>query len=221
MKKIIIHITALLALSCSLMAETKTAITEDGSTVILYQNGTWKTQINTESKKPGSFHFRKSNWGDSKEKVIESEDLEPKHDADGVLGFQAKIAGLDTILAYIFVENKLVRSKYIITEKHTNANDFISDYEKLKEALTRKYGTPDKDETFWKNDLYKDDYEDWGMALKVGHLVYLASWETTDTDIGLVLSGENYDISLQIEYTSKKLEALEDKKTEQEKMNAL
>ena len=220
MKKLI-QITILLAASCGLVAETRTAITEDGDTVILFQDGTWKTQVNKESNDSKSSHFRKVRWGDSKEKVKESEDLELMHDENGILGFQTKVAGLDTLVAYIFVQNKLVRSKYIITEKHTNANDFIYDYKKLKEALTQKYGTPDDDETFWKNDLYKDDYEDWGMALKIGHLVYISNWKTPDTEISLVLSGENYDIDLQIEYFSKKLEALEDQKAEQEKMDVL
>jgi hypothetical protein len=222
MKKINSIIVAMLIGLLSVQAKETTAITENGTAVILNEDGTWKLK-QAEAKKVDSsdFHFRKSRWGFSKEKVKQSETEEPVVEKDDVLGYKAQVAGLDVLIAYIFVNDKLVRSKYVVVEKHTNANDFISDYDKLKNGLTRKYGNPDKDEKFWKNDLYKDDYANWGMALKVGHLVYLSSWETKETDIGIVLSGENYDVDLQVEYSSIALESLEDQKSEQSTMEAL
>jgi hypothetical protein len=222
MKKINLIILAFLVGSLLVNAKEMTAVREDGKTVILNQDGSWKLKkMETRPQNAQEFHFRKSRWGFTKRKVLLSEPEEPIHEKDDVVAYEGQIAGLDVWIVYIFVDDKLVRSKYVVVEKHTNANDFISDYEKLKSGLTRKYGEPDKDQNYWKNDLYKDNYDQWGMALKVGHLVYIASWNTDETDIGILLNGENYDISLAVEYTSTALESLENKKNEESTMNAL
>ena len=44
------------------------------------------------------------------------------------------------------------------------------------------------------------------MVISVGHLAYGNSWETPNTKISLMLSGDNYKIQLVLSYTSKELE---------------
>jgi hypothetical protein len=89
----------------------------------------------------------------------------------------------------------------------------------LKEFLVKKYGKPIKDSQLWKNDLYRDEYKDWGFAVSLGHLVYFADWETPNTHISLALYGENYEITLAIEYQSKKLKKLEEKEKEKKALD--
>jgi len=107
----------------------------------------------------------------------------------------------------------------VLVESHTNKNDFITDYNDFKKILTKKYGKPKQDETLWKNDLYKDDYSDWGTAISIGHLVYLSSWETQDTEINNILMGENFAISCIVEYTSKNLKEIEKKAQEKKALD--
>jgi len=108
--------------------------------------------------------------------------------------------------------NKLTRSKYVFEEEHSNLNDYIVDYGMLKGFLNKKYGNySNKDDAYWLNDLYKDDLQQRGFAISLGQLFYQSNWPTQKTNIDLLLSGENYKISLVIEYESKQFKNLEQK----------
>ena len=115
----------------------------------------------------------------------------------------------------------------MFTHSHSNENDYILDFNKLKEILTKKYGKPIEDERLWKNDLYRDDPQYWGFAISLGHLIYLATWETPATDttdttiITLLLNGENFEIMFCIEYLSKNLHKLEEKAIEKKSLEEL
>jgi len=165
--------------------------------------------------------FRKVNWGMSKSEVKQVETSELVQEETNSLAYRTDLAGFNALAGYIFAGDKLTRGKYVLLEDHSNKNDFISDYKKLKELLTKKYGNPDKDETIWKNDLYKDDYEDWGTAISIGHLIYYSTWKTERTELTLYLSGENYSISTVIEYQSVKLGDVETELREKEQLSEL
>lgn len=90
----------------------------------------------------------------------------------------------------------------------------------------KKYGAvPNSDgidgDMFWQNDLYQDDYQDWGMAVSCGHMSAFATWETPETDINLGLFGDNYEISLGVEYSSKELRSLTEQVSEQKHLDDL
>jgi len=166
------------------------------------------------------YDFRKTKWGMSIADVKSSEPLEVAKEDKNLLGYKTKVINKDVFIVYFFVDNQLVRARYVLAESHTNKNDFITDYNDFKNILIKKYGKPKKDETFWKKDLYKDDYSNRGMAISLGHLVYFSSWETQDTEINNVLMGENFDISCIVEYISKKLEEIEKKAKEKKALDA-
>ncbi|MBT7994202.1 MAG: hypothetical protein HN691_04955 [Bacteroidetes bacterium] len=148
------------------------------------------------------FTFRNSLWGMTKDEVLNSEKLPDPINKDDIIGYSSTIAGFDCFIFYIFIENKLVRSKYVFTQVHSNENDFISDYYSLKNILKEKYHDPSLDKIFWKNDLYKNDHDQWGFAISLGHLSYYSVWVTSRTKIYLYLTGENYKTKLEIEYVS-------------------
>jgi len=152
------------------------------------------------------YDFRKTNWGMSKEQVKTMEDKKPDFEADTWLGYFVTISGKDFRCFYSFLEDKLYKSGYSFTGKHTNKNHYITDYKNLKESLTKKYGKPKTDIVLWENDLFKNNKEKWGTAISIGHLLYRATWETPTTTIALALSGDNYEIGLNIYYESKELE---------------
>jgi hypothetical protein len=157
------------------------------------------------------FDFRQANWGMSKAEVRAVEKQESiDEDIGGVqeiIAYNAKIASFDSYLGYVFVKNKLSGAGYYIQQEHVNKNDYIDDYNKLKDLLTQKYGKPAIDEVLWKNPLYKDQKEDWGFAISVGDLVYIAFWDTPSTEISLSLEGDNYEINFYIRYVSKELKS--------------
>ena len=69
--------------------------------------------------------------------------------------------------------------------------------------MTNKYGTPAEDETLWRNNLFKDEPEQYGTALSIGHLVYYSSWNLEKTEISLFIEGDNFKVSHTLEYASK------------------
>ena len=164
-------------------------------------------------------NFRQTKWGMTKEQVKSSEPLKVSEERNDILGYKSSVINKDVFIIYFFAGNQLTRARYFLAESHTNKNDFIRDYKDFKKILTKKYGPSETEDKIWKNDLYKDDYSNWGMAISLGHLVYMSTWETEDTEIAAMLLGENYDVSCVVEYTSKNLKELEDKAKEQKAMD--
>jgi hypothetical protein len=164
--------------------------------------------------------FRQTTWGMNSSQIIASEGKQPEDQkASGSLQYLVyldEIANLHCHVLYVLAYDKLVHGMYQITETHTNNTDYLSDYNKLKEALLNKYGTPVKDIIDWKDDLYKSDPPHWGTAVAVGHMRMFTFWKTPRTEITLALFGDNFNISLGIDYSSKLLSFLE-KKAQDEK----
>ena len=128
--------------------------------------------------------------------------------------YSSKVATLSAFIGYYFVEDKLYSTRYIFNDKHSNKNDYVSDFKKINEILIDKYGEPDDTDTIWKNDLYKNRPQDYGLAVSIGHLVYYSSWKNDETTITLLLSGNNYKIQHNVQYVSKSLKSLVEKASE-------
>jgi tetratricopeptide (TPR) repeat protein len=169
--------------------------------------------------------FRIANWGDSKEIVMRKEGVPNIVDnIPNIYVFSDNIAGLPCTVLYSFSDNKLTMAKYIFDVKHSNDNAYIQDYEELVDLMTQKYGKPTsggKHNAVWLNDLFKDDYSRWGLAISCGELVFESAWDTDNTEILLQLRGENYSISLVIQYVSKHLSALRETMSNKKKMSGL
>lgn len=165
--------------------------------------------------------FRKAKWGDSKQTIMALEGEPDQYDTEKLYVFRSTLAGMSCDVAYIFTDDKLTMAKYLFCESHTNKNDYISDYRKLVRLLTEKYGEPSWNAPEWRNSLYKNDPEDYGFAVSLGHLTYSAGWFGDKTNVSIYLTGENYEISLVIQYVSKKFEQLRENKSKQQTLDYL
>jgi len=169
--------------------------------------------------------FRKALWGMSKKqaKKIEVSEFVKEYKMSGELKgldallYKADVAGLDCAIIYYFAENLLTRARYLITEEHASTNLYIDDFKNIKSQLTQKYGAPARDDAIWSNDLYKGDPSEYGMAASVGHLIYVAEWYPQETTIQLLLRGDNYKITLWVEYTGDDFREFEKKVREKAK----
>lgn len=146
------------------------------------------------------FTFRDTEWGMSKQQVINTEGRKPDYETDTILGYEGTITGFESLIGYYFVNGELYQGMYILSHQHTNKTDYIYDYNKIKKLLIDKYGQPTQDYIFWKDDLYRDDPDDWGMAIITGDLWYVSGWESNGTRIMLSLSGDNYEINFTLTY---------------------
>ncbi len=185
----------------------QSAISSSGQTVTLNEDGTWE-YVEQPAATPQKT-FRNTCWGMTRKRVKQAETNELLHEEDHYLLYRGKIADLDCCIVYCLVEDRLVRARYVVAEEHPDRNDYIYDYKKIKEALTLKYGKPADDQVVWSADLYKEDDDDWGVSVSLGHLVFGSDWSTDSTDILLMLCGEHYEISFVVEYSSQKLRPFE------------
>ena len=155
--------------------------------------------------------FRKAGWGMSMATVKLTEADDPVSEADSAIMYNRQIGGMKALLGYLFVDDKLIKGKYMFHESHVDPNKYITDYSALKKALEKKFGKAKRENQIWANDLYTKFPADWGKAVELGYLTYVSHWETKNTEISLLLKGENYKIDLWLEYKSKKLADLEKK----------
>lgn len=167
--------------------------------------------LSVEGIKNKGNDFRVAKWGDSKAVVMKKEGKTNLSPIDNIYYFSDFVAGISCDVAYIFTNDKLSMAKYLFNPTHSNKNDFIKDYQDLVNLMTDKYGKPGYNTTEWSNFLYKDDPDDYGFAVSLGHLLYIAGWYGQTTEITVALYGENYKISLIIEYISKKYKEIREK----------
>lgn len=157
------------------------------------------------------FDFRNAKWGMSREEVKKTEQEKIVGEDENTIGYESGLAGKGVLLVYIFVEDKLVRAKYVLAEDFTNKNDYYDGFfDNVKKLLTEKYGKPSKNDKIWRNNLYRNDRQNLGMAIAVGHFLEFSKWSTPSTDIIAFIHGNNYKISTGIEYVSKEFEKLEE-----------
>lgn len=151
-------------------------------------------------------------WGSSQATVRATEKarLVPGHTSDTTLYYETTVQGMEVVIAYDFVEDRLIGAIYMFQHDHSNPTEYIDDFKSLKSDLIAKYGKPVIDSQHWKGDLWKSKPNDWGMAVITGDLVYHTIWETPQSSIAVMLSGDNFDARLGIFYDSKDLIRLKD-----------
>ncbi|MGH7901715.1 MAG: hypothetical protein ACRENZ_08250, partial [Thermodesulfobacteriota bacterium] len=164
------------------------------------------------------FDFRNTRWGMVKSAVKVTEFGQPVQDKDDLLAYADVVGGdMDVLVAYIFSQGKLVRGKYLFYTEHTNKNDYMSYYNKYKEIMNLKYGSPKSDEEIWHDNLYKGKPEKLGLALSLGQLAYKCKWENETTEIILTLHENKNKIVFGVIYSSKKAGALKELSEEEGK----
>jgi hypothetical protein len=185
------------------------AVTESGIAIELNEDGTWAPAKLGGGPLPAE-GFRKASWGASLSEVKASEGGDPHQETVDYLDFEVRLGRFSCLAVYIFVGDQLVRGKYLLLEEYQNRTTHLNDYDELKTSISKKYGLPMKDATYWLDDLYKDDYSHWGTAVGCGHLSMFAHWETAESEINVALYGENFDVTVSVEYAGKAFAGLED-----------
>ncbi|HUS51072.1 MAG TPA: hypothetical protein VMZ91_12965, partial [Candidatus Paceibacterota bacterium] len=188
------------------------------------------------SAEEAKYDFRKTNWGMSKEQVRATEDeslkmidLENDFLVKHII-YKVRIGDKHYHCDYVFLEDKLYLAHYSPEKRYSDLNNYIRDYEEIKEILIKKYGKPDmkklkaledREEICWKTDLLKDDKSKWGIAVSKGDLSYMLIWETPTTNIelslkGLVFPGMNFEeVFLRVSYKSKELKEWAEERVEE------
>ncbi len=147
--------------------------------------------------------FRGHTWGTSEEEVMENEGWELVGAKDGRVAYKGEIAGLPVLATYVFVQDKLVKGIYFFLQQHTNLNLYLDDFYRIRDLLFEKYGASTGTQMLWNWDLYKKDKAKWGFAISRGDLAVVTRWGFLDTEITLMLHGDNFEVRMDLEYASK------------------
>lgn len=148
----------------------------------------------------GAHNFRVPVWGMTIDEVAKMENGDPKNRTEDKLNFETMLAGHGVFIDYKFVDGKLVRTGLIFPEMKDDNNEYIQEYEHIKELFTAQYGKPVVDSA--KNATAEEipDLEK-GDAVCAGRLTYAAQWNLSGTTARLVLSGQNSACRLVMLYT--------------------
>ena len=158
-----------------------------------------------------NYNFRYTRWGMTEDEVIASESkLDPTEKNENLLKYKTQVLGNNVELIYQFAQNKLIGSSYKLDDNYLNSQHFINTYNKFKAKLVQKYGPAQKDETIWLNEAYRNLSNKKGLALSLGHLEYLAVWDTPSTTIDCTLKEVNYYVNCTVNYWSKEYSALKE-----------
>lgn len=198
------------------------AVTRDGRDVVLYPDGGWAFGKPGEGEsRPEPYTFRRTRWGCSPEEVQASETGELVKASEEGLIFKDRILKYPCLIAYFFATGRLVRAKYNLLVEHALSSEYLADFDYLQGTLQKKYGTPTDSQKHWLDDRYKDDEEAWGRAVLLGHLVLYEAWLTDSTELSLMLRGDDNRIFLEVEYSSRALENLENEVSDSAELDML
>lgn len=152
----------------------------------------------------GEIIFRNTGWGMNFDQVRASEEMSSVEGTEetGYLAYETTLNGTDAAIVYRFHNEALYMATYLL---YPNNNQFIDEYNSLKKLLTEKYGEPLSDKKVFLDDLFRDDPSGWETAVSIGSLSYLSTWEKDETEVQLLLSGDNFESKLYIIYSSKTL----------------
>ena len=88
------------------------------------------------------YNFRTSNWGDSKEDVLNHEkETQLKQTGPSLTG-NVMVYGLDSFVTYNFNSDQLVRGIYMFYLDYSDTKEYISKYDELKNTVSQLYGDP-------------------------------------------------------------------------------
>jgi hypothetical protein len=165
--------------------------------------------------------FRSTRWGMDRAQVVAAEAAPPsqirERGSEIVLRYEsARLAGLDCRVVYILAKDKLVRAKYVFQREHGEKNDFLADFTMVDAFLMGSMERPTEQRVLWRNDGYKTEPQHYGVAVSLGQLLYSTQWKGIRTVVTHALTGENGDVTHEIEYVSVDLESWEDQITKEQ-----
>lgn len=130
----------LFVLITPVQAADRKAVLDDGTVVILHDNGTWEpVSATAHLETSGSFDVRKVRWGMLKSEVMQQEPGEFVVQ-DTSLVYEVTLLDIHTLLLYNFTGERLVGAGYLVNEKLCGFPIDEQLFLRFKGLLTEKYG---------------------------------------------------------------------------------
>jgi hypothetical protein len=157
--------------------------------------------------------YKTAKWGMSKEQVkSEFKDMPIKDDGSN-FNFPTTIANEDVTVMFFFIHDMLYEVVLGFEINTSNKNKYIVQFDSLESLLIEKYGKPSKKVRRSSSNRYIQDAD----AIALGEGIYYNDWNTKESQITLMLSGDKSELRLGIYYLCP---ALEKEKKKQDKTKA-
>jgi hypothetical protein len=146
-------------------------------------------------------------WGSTKADIIRTEGRPQGEDVSqglAVLRYKRDFMKKKCEIEYLLDGNKLVGAHCRLMENYADKNRYIEDYNRLREYLTAKVGSPRADRAVWQDHSYENLNDCWGIALSQGHVEFSSEWVFRDTEVRLTLAGANKHVILGAEISDVK-----------------
>lgn len=134
-----------------------------------------------------AFDFQNSNWGDSYQKVMESEKANTIINNPVLLICRSRFVNMDCIALFSFKHGRLQEGQYRFELQHNNDYEYIDDYNRAKNQLIKKYGLPFKSEDIWNDKTMENKEVNQETAIKKGYMMKLSLWQNERTRVRLVM----------------------------------
>lgn len=146
--------------------------------------------------------FRGSEWGATQEAVKAKEKLALASADDNEVVYDVVIGKMAGEVRYKFGPKGFYEALILSKQPQENAMDYIGDYVRLHEIVTRAHGNPIIDETRFSDESKRSDPDAWPDALKSGVMVMEAKWTKPRTTVTLRLGGVGGVIALSADFVS-------------------
>lgn len=125
------------------------------------------------------------------------------------IAYKSNIGNVNLTVMLEFYQDELVQVLCNFPDDaYENLNNFIKEYEILKNYLVENYNTPTEEGINWKKDEYRDRPEKWGLAVRKGDLSYFSKWNIPKTTIIIELVGWKDKINLMAVFRSERYEEI-------------
>ena len=133
--------------------------------------------------------FRNVTWGMSQEEIIEVEGT-PVESSDKKLIYNIEISGVDLVLVYEFIEDILVKSKFVNNENYMDDSHYYDDYKTLNNSLERVHGNPNEEIANWDMEMMEAMYSE-KLGFQIGVVEFVTTWEKERMRVIHVLTKED------------------------------
>ncbi len=142
-------------------------------------------------------------WGAKVDDILATEAGQPVLRTPDRLVYHIRLRELPLTAVYRFSNGKLHRVRYLNRAVHTDRNDYIEDYARLRASLTERLGEPALDRKQWRQPLFRDRPERHGDAIAAGHLVYLVQWRATKSQVTMALRSDRRAVTHEVVFEPK------------------
>jgi hypothetical protein len=157
--------------------------------------------------------FRGFSWGDSFEKVRSQEKAHyVTKKGESEVEYKDILGGADIRILYVFNDDKkLISGIYIFAKTFKNPEIYVHNYNEFSKLLSEKYGKPTNEKETWSSNVPIHDIANLGQAVLDGDVNLYTVWNTERSVIKITLISIDGRPSMQIHYTTRTLDELENK----------